>query len=117
MKPVAGREGFALDGGIIGRSDDLVVVRGVNLYPSSVEAVVREAGLAGEYRVRVDRGAAMTEVSLEVEGTGEDAARVEASLRSAFSLRIPVVVRPDGEELGWPFTPTELGVFCSGCER
>ena len=34
-----------------------------------------------------------------------------------YGLRIPVVVRPDGEELGWPFTPTELGVFCSGCER
>ena len=30
-----------------------------------------------------------------------------------YGLRIPVVVRPDGEELGWPFTPAQLATFCA----
>ena len=37
-----GSEEMALEGGIVGRADDMVVVRGVNLYPSAVEDVVRE---------------------------------------------------------------------------
>ena len=31
-----------LDGGVLGRADDMMVVRGVNVFPSSVEAIVRE---------------------------------------------------------------------------
>ena len=44
-----GRTLLKLRGGIIGRADDLMIVRGVNVYPSAVEAIVR--GLAvGEAR-------------------------------------------------------------------
>src|SRR5258705_11566540 len=42
---------MALEGGIVGRADDMVVVRGVNLYPSAVEDVVRSSGGVAEFRV------------------------------------------------------------------
>ena len=45
------QDGFALAGGIIGRSDDMVVVRGVNIYPSAIDAAVRsefEAAISSE---------------------------------------------------------------------
>ena len=49
-----GRHELALEGGILGRSDDMVVVRGVNVYPSLVEEIVRGYPEVTEYRVQLD---------------------------------------------------------------
>ena len=96
-----GTSDLALPGGILGRSDDMVVVRGVNVYPGAIEEVLRGAGGVAEYRVRVSNAAGMTELSIEVEadGTGQAdrlAHRLEARLREALSLRIPVSVTAAG---------------------
>lgn len=85
----------ALDGGILARVDDMVVVRGVNLYPSAIDRVVRGHEDVVEYRVVLDRRGAMVEAVLEVEVADHDGAeslsrRLEESLRTAFQLRIPV---------------------------
>ena len=91
---------LALPGGILGRADDMVVVRGVNVYPGAVEEVLRAAGGVAEYRVRVSSKLGLTELSIEVEqepGAGADLAhRIEAKLRDALSLRIPVTVAAEG---------------------
>ncbi|HEY3257404.1 MAG TPA: AMP-binding protein, partial [Gemmatimonadaceae bacterium] len=87
----AATEGFVLDGGIMGRTDDMIVVRGVNIYPAAVDSVVREVPAIGEYRVRVTHRGEMTELTLEAEA--EDAATIrqlERALTEAFALRIPV---------------------------
>lgn len=83
----------ALDliGGILGRVDDMTLVRGVNLYPTSVDAVVRHFKEISEYQVLIDETAAMTEVILRAEATAELANSLEKALTEAFSLRIPVV--------------------------
>lgn len=87
---------MALEGGILGRTDDMVVVRGVNVYPAAVEEVVRSCGGVAEYQVRVSSARALTELSLLVEpdAGADDAARVchrlESALRDALALRIPV---------------------------
>lgn len=92
-----GRYDLALEGGILGRCDDMVIVRSVNLYPSAVEAVVRRFAQVAEYRVEIDTTSALTEVRLQVEPAPACAdpaglARsVEAALRAAFQLRVPVV--------------------------
>ncbi len=83
--------GIALEGGIIGRADDMVVVRGVNIYPTAVEAVVRTIPEIGEYRVIVSRRGAMTELEVQIESPDDIAAgHLESALNQAFSLRIPV---------------------------
>ncbi len=89
---------LALEGGILARVDDMVVVRGVNLYPSAVEEVVRTLPEVVEYRVELSTRAAMTEVRIEIE-TNPDcrqpktiAMRLEEALRNALQLRIPVVL-------------------------
>lgn len=87
-------EDFALKGGIIGRSDDMVVVRGVNLYPGAVEEVVRSVAGITEYEVLVEEANSMTEVRLRAEGEG--AAELQERLREVFSLRIPVEQVPEG---------------------
>src|SRR5947209_6494213 len=92
---------MALEGGILGRSDDMVVVRGVNLYPSAVEQVVRASGGVAEFRVEVYHERSLTEVSIQIEpSAGEDPAalshRVAAALHYAFGLRVDVSAVPAG---------------------
>ena len=83
--------GFVLEGGILGRTDDMLVVRGVNIFPSAVDAVVRAFPEVAEYRVKVARDGEMTELSIEVESDDETiAARVASRFTEAFTLRIPV---------------------------
>src|SRR5205807_9804539 len=62
-----GRYDLALEGGILGRTDDMVIVRSVNLYPSAVEAVVRTFSQVAEYRVEISSDWAMAELSLPLE--------------------------------------------------
>jgi phenylacetate-CoA ligase len=97
-----GRSDLALEGGILGRTDDMVCVRGVNLYPSAVEGVVRARGGVAEYQVRIDTGSTLPEISLELEPLPEvpDAAALardlESALQTAFNLRIPVTAVAPG---------------------
>ncbi len=89
-----GSDELALEGGIIGRTDDMLVVRGVNVYPSAVEDVLRSCGVA-EYRVEVGSHLAMSELKIEVEPPpGKDPAglvhAVEAALRNTFALRVSI---------------------------
>jgi phenylacetate-CoA ligase len=93
-----GSRDMALVGGILGRTDDMVVVRGVNVYPTAVEDVVRSCGGVAEYRVEVSTSHALTELNIQVEPMPDLAAdpslahRLEAALRNAFALRIAVTV-------------------------
>jgi phenylacetate-CoA ligase len=64
-----GRHELALEGGILGRVDDMVIVRGVNVYPSAIEAILRGFGEVAEYQVQVTTGTGLTEMRLEIEPT------------------------------------------------
>ncbi len=88
---------LGLDGGILGRADDMVIVRGVNIFPSAVEAVLRGFPEIDEFQVAVDESKPMTEISVTVEispGSGDTdeslRQRIETALRDYFNLRIPV---------------------------
>jgi phenylacetate-CoA ligase len=91
-----GRNELALEGGILGRSDDMVVIRGVNVYPSLVEEIVRAEPGVVEYRVQIDQRTAMATLSLEVEPSeGSDALGLQQRLGQAFhtALNLRVTVR------------------------
>jgi phenylacetate-CoA ligase len=84
--------GLALEGGILGRIDDMVIVRGVNLYPSALEDVVRTVPEVEEYRVSLTNNGGLAEVGVEVEAPGAQGVgvKLEMAFERAFSLRIPV---------------------------
>lgn len=91
VKRLPSAEGFVLDGGIIGRADDMIVVRGVNIYPSAVDAIVRSVPEISEYRVNVFARGAMAEIELEIESPDDTSTtRLERAMGEAFSLRIPI---------------------------
>ena len=85
-----------LDGGVLGRSDDMVVVRGVNVFPSSVEAIIRETEPTAEFRITISRENEMDQIAVELE-TDDDAARsITESMRQRLTMRIEVVAVAQG---------------------
>src|SRR5260370_39145200 len=72
-------------GGIRGRVDDMFTVRGVNLYPSQVEDIVRAHPEVTEFVIEHRRVHDMDEGSLLVEVAGQDPTeRLDAELRQAL---------------------------------
>jgi phenylacetate-CoA ligase len=93
---VCGRYELSLEGGILGRVDDMVIVRGVNIFPGAVEQVVRNFDEVIEYCVEVDTRGALPELRLQIEALSPRVAvSLEEALRAAFALRIPVETVPD----------------------
>ena len=87
---------FDLLGGILGRVDDMVVVRGVNLYPSAIDAILAEFPEILEYQVVFTNHSSMVEVEIRVEVRDDISRQLEQVLQEAFSLRIPVTVMEKG---------------------
>ena len=85
-----------------GRRDDMLIVRGVNVFPSQVEHVLLSVdGVAPHYRLIVERTGAMDELTLECEpapGAEADdlAARVGNQLREHMGIRFEIVVCEPG---------------------
>jgi phenylacetate-CoA ligase len=82
-----------LPGGIVGRTDDMVVIRGMNVYPSAIEDAVRSIGGAGEFRITFySERTGMDEIKLEVElPAGPEARELQELMRQHLGLRVRVV--------------------------
>jgi phenylacetate-coenzyme A ligase PaaK-like adenylate-forming protein len=88
---------------IIGRKDDMLVVRGVNVYPSEVERVLLEQdALASDYLLVVDeRSPQHRLIAICEPGTGRtgrelDAGLIESRLKDALGLSVAVRLMPSG---------------------
>jgi phenylacetate-CoA ligase len=96
VKPVPHEDQFALRGGVLSRTDDMVVIRGINIHPSSIDAIVRSFPDIAEYQVEIDQRHALAEINLTVESAAETASALARKLRSTFTLRIPVTAVAPG---------------------
>jgi phenylacetate-CoA ligase len=67
-----GRTFARMDGGIIGRIDQMLIVRGVNIFPSAIEAIVRSYPAVQEFAVEIDRIEEMDQIRIQVEVAGEN---------------------------------------------
>lgn len=81
-----------LDGGVIGRADDMVTVRGVNVFPSAIENFIRSYEEVDEFRVTVGKRGELDEMTIEVELVeGADGERISMaisqSINRSLSLR------------------------------
>jgi phenylacetate-CoA ligase len=86
-----------LDGGILGRSDELIHIRGNNVYPTALEAILRSFAEVAEYRIEVDQTKALTALRIEIEPhPGADGAalagRVNEAIRERLLFRADVKV-------------------------
>jgi len=91
-----GRTFLRLPGGILGRVDDMLTVRGVNVFPAAIEGIVRRFPEVDEFLIEVYRRGTLEEVRLLVELTGaaETGRRVHEALRADLGIRIDVVPVP-----------------------
>ncbi|HVS65692.1 MAG TPA: phenylacetate--CoA ligase family protein [Thermoanaerobaculia bacterium] len=90
----------ALRGGVLGRIDDMTVVRGVNVYPSAIENVVREIPEITEFRATVTRSEGMSELEVEVEIAQSRDRDVVAELTRLFHRRLALRVSVRRVEAG-----------------
>jgi len=94
-----GRTFARLEGGILGRLDDMLIVRGVNVFPSAIEGIVRRFSAIDEFRIEVRREGQLDEVRVlvEVAGGGDGALRdVREAFRAGLGIRLEVAAVPPG---------------------
>lgn len=84
---------------IRGRRDDMLIIRGVNLYPSQIEeALLHVEGVAPHYQLIVERPGQLDELTVLCEGKGANlASRVKEAIREQVGVTVRVQVRPLGE--------------------
>jgi phenylacetate-CoA ligase len=81
---------------VVGRSDDMLIIRGVNVFPSEIErALLAIPELAPHYQIVVERPGYLDELTVQVEGT-VDALMVGRQLESALGLTARVEAVPPG---------------------
>jgi phenylacetate-CoA ligase len=103
-EPCACGRTFARMSAVRGRRDDMLIVRGANLYPSQIEHVLlAQDGIAPHYQLVVERPAQLDEVTVHCEPVeaGVDAealrARVREAIHQRIGINVAVVLRAPGE--------------------
>ena len=79
-----------LDGGVLGRSDDMMVIRGVNVFPSSVEAIVRELEPTAEFRMIASNQDEMDQLAIEIEASDDQCKLLASRFRDRLAMRVNV---------------------------
>jgi phenylacetate-CoA ligase len=84
-----------LKGGLLGRVDDMIHVRGNNVYPSALEAVIRRFPEVAEYRVEIRQTTALPALRIEVERSAQAevngiAERIDQAIQEEFLFRAEV---------------------------
>ena len=97
-----GRTFAQLDGGVQARVDDMVTIRGVNVYPTAIEAVVRRFDDVVEFRATVSNTGTLRALGVEIEavggseGTDTVARRVANEIQESVGLAVNVTAVPEG---------------------
>ena len=76
-----GNQFVHLADGILGRTDQMLIVRGVNVLPSAVEQIIREFPDVREFRLTANRTGAMDELTVEVEADASWATQIGEQLQ------------------------------------
>ncbi len=80
-------------GKIVGRSDDMLIIRGVNLFPTQVEELILKQGqLAGQYQLVVTREALLDEVTVLCELTPEHRDAAPDAIARELQHRIKTLI-------------------------
>lgn len=102
QEPCACGRSFAqIKGGVLGRADDMMIVRGVNLYPGAIDDILRTQPRVVEYEVDIRKVAGLDDLLIKIEvddasGFEETAKAVLAQFRSRFNIRVEIERAPAG---------------------
>ena len=88
---------------IVGRSDDMVKVKGINIFPAQIEEIIKFTdGASSEYQVMIDHlnGKDIMTVFFETAATGEEREAVETQMAALFKAKLNMTPVPKGVPLG-----------------
>jgi phenylacetate-CoA ligase len=85
-----------LKGGVLGRGDDMLVIRGVNIFPSSIEQILHSFPEIVEYRMTARKEGHMDDLQVEIEDRLDEPTRVARELQLRLGLRVGVRCVPLG---------------------
>jgi phenylacetate-CoA ligase len=99
-----GRPLVRLEGGIRGRTDDMILLRGNNLYPAAIEGLVHRFPEVAEFQIEIDTSAVLAELRIDIEPVAgisplqaaELAGRIGQAIRDEFWFRALVTPVPPG---------------------
>ena len=89
---------LSLLGGILGRKDDMAIIRGVNVFPSVIEELVHATGGIEEYQVELSSAEDLAEMKITIEApAGESVCRdLQQQIQRTLTLRVPVDLAATG---------------------
>ena len=88
-----GRTLARIKGGVLGRADDMLSVRGVNVYPSAIDDLIRAVPSIVEYEMEIRRVSEMDDLLLKIEIDGKRSfAEVERAILAAFRAQLNIRV-------------------------
>lgn len=85
-----------LRGGVLGRVDDMLIIRGVNIFPSSIEQILRSFPEVVEYRMTAFKQGHLDFLKIEVEDRMDQPKRISEELMVRLNLKVEVVTVPIG---------------------
>lgn len=91
VRPRRTPQGLLLEGGILGRADEMILIRSVNLYPAAIEEVIRRVAGIAEFRITATRESQMDEVAIELEASTALCQKVQQEITNEFGIRAPVI--------------------------
>lgn len=95
VRPRRDESGFVfLEGGVLGRTDDMMVIRGVNVFPSAIEEILRSFPEVVEFRLTARKRGEMDELVVEVEDHMAEPERIANELQLKLGLRTDVRLAP-----------------------
>lgn len=100
-----GRTWLLYEGGVLGRTDDMITIKGTNVYPTGIELLLGKVrGLSHHYELHVSRGHLNDEVMVKVEPEAEVAAddygRLQHDLETVLRASVGVRIRVELASLG-----------------
>ena len=100
VKPIFNHGGtkqfVLLEGGVLGRADDMLIVRGVNIFPSSLEQILRSFPEVVEFRTTCRKNGALDVLSIEIEDRLEKPDRIAQEMNLRLGLKVEVHCVPLG---------------------
>ena len=81
-----------LDGGVIGRADDMMIIRGVNVFPTAVEKILRGFDEVEEFQLIAWRDGQMDQLKIRVEDRLNEPKRIANEIQLRLGLRVEVEV-------------------------
>jgi phenylacetate-CoA ligase len=93
--PDAGPQRFVLlEGGVLSRADDMTIVRGVNIFPSAIDQILRSFPEVVEYRATVGKRGEMDELCIEVEDHLAEPRRIADEFNLRLGLKVEIRLAP-----------------------